>query len=385
MTAVPSTKRFFASTLVILGAIIGAGVLGIPYVVAAVGLATGLGYIVGLGLIVLVLHLMVCELVLITPESMQIGGLVGKYVGPTAGKIVGWGMAAIGVFAMVAYLLGIGTTAHLLFSMSIPHSSPQLWMGLAWALAAFVVTRGVRVLVRMDGVFVTLVFLAIFLLLMLSVPHINYSPVLAASWRNFFMPYGVILFAFMGLSSIATAEEIIPRHPRILRRSVVWASSTTIVLYVLFAWTMVCVMGAATPPVATHGIGLYLGPVAHIFGNLFALTAMLGALCTTAYGMRRALEWDLGYHKAVAILCTIIVPISIIALGVHDFILAMSVAGAIFGSCNAVMICIAYVRALHSRGGARMYHRFGSWSVALVVAVFAVAAVLTIIGIVRTL
>lgn len=371
--------------MVILGAIIGAGVLGIPYVVAAVGLTTGLLYVLGLGLIVLVLHLMVCELVLITPEPMQIGGLVGRYVGPSAGRLVGWSMAATGVCAMVAYLLGIGTTADLLFHQVIPYSSPQLWMGIAWLLMTFVVVRGARVLARLDGVFVTLIFLAIFLLLLLSVPHINYTPVLQASWRNFFMPYGVILFAFMGLSSIATAEEIVPRHPRILRKSVLWASSISIVLYLLFAWTMVCVMGAATPAVATHGIGLYLGPVAHIFGNLFALTAMLGALCTMAYAMRRALEWDLHYRKVIAVACTVGIPIAIIGVGVRDFILAMSVAGAVFGSMNAVLICIAYVRALHSRGGARMYHRFGSWSVSLVVLVFAIAAVLTIAGIARSL
>ncbi len=379
-----STRRFFASTLVILGAIIGAGVLGIPYVVAAVGLTTGVLYIVGLGLIVLVLHLMVCELVLITPEPMQIGGLVGKYVSPGLGKIVGACMACIGVFAMIAYLLGIGTTAHLLFGASVPYSSPVLWMGIAWLISFVTVIRGARTLVRMDGIFVTLVFFAVFLLLLLSVPHINFTPVLNTSWHNLFMPYGVILFAFMALPSIATAEEIIPRHPRVLRRSVLWASSISIVLYVLFSWTMVCVMGAATPQVATHGIGNYLGPIAHIFGNMFALTAMLGALCTTSYSMRRAFEWDLHLHKAIAILCTVTIPVALIVAGLHDFILAMSVAGAVFGSINAVLICIAYVRALHSRGGARMYHRFGSWSVALVVIVFAIAAILTIIGIART-
>jgi amino acid permease len=380
-----STHKFFSSTLVILGAIFGAGVLGIPYVVAAVGLTTGLLYVVGLGLVVLVLHLMVCELVLVTPEPLQMGGLVRKYVGPIAGTVVGWSMASIGVCAMIAYLVGIGGTGHVLFGAMVPQSSPQMWTAIAWALMIVVVVKGVKTLARMDGVFVSLVFLAVFLLLLLSVPHINFSPVLVTSWRNFFMPYGVILFAFMAISSIATAEEIIPRHPRILRRAVLWASSISIVVYTIFTWTMVSVMGVATPEVATHGVGAYLGPVAHIFGNMFALTAMLGALCTTAYAMRRALEWDLGYPKHIAVVSTVFIPITLIILGVRDFIFAMSIAGAVFGSVNALLICVAYVRALHSRGGARMYHRFGSWSIMMVVLVFALSTTLTLAGIVRSL
>ena len=63
------------------GTVIGAGVLGIPYVIAQAGFLVGLLSILVLGLAVLFLNLFIGEIVLRTPGNHQLPGYAEKYLG----------------------------------------------------------------------------------------------------------------------------------------------------------------------------------------------------------------------------------------------------------------------------------------------------------------
>lgn len=60
--------------------VIGAGILGIPYVVAKAGFLTGLLDLIIIGLAVLVLNLYVGEIMLRTKEDHQLTGYAEKYL-----------------------------------------------------------------------------------------------------------------------------------------------------------------------------------------------------------------------------------------------------------------------------------------------------------------
>ena len=61
--------------------IIGAGILGIPYVVAQAGLWTGIVVIVALGLVSMILYLYLGEITLRTKGFHQLTGYSEKYLG----------------------------------------------------------------------------------------------------------------------------------------------------------------------------------------------------------------------------------------------------------------------------------------------------------------
>jgi amino acid permease len=58
------------AVFMITGMTIGAGILGIPYVVAQVGLKVGIAYILVLGLVMLLLNLMLGEIAVRTNEAL---------------------------------------------------------------------------------------------------------------------------------------------------------------------------------------------------------------------------------------------------------------------------------------------------------------------------
>src|SRR3989339_326335 len=78
------TLGISSAVFMITGMTIGAGILGIPYVVAQVGLLVGLAYILFLGIVMLSLNLMVGEITVRTKDSYQLPGLAGKYLGKWA-------------------------------------------------------------------------------------------------------------------------------------------------------------------------------------------------------------------------------------------------------------------------------------------------------------
>src|SRR3989338_4344759 len=84
-----ANKKLLIAITTLMGTIIGAGMLGIPYVVAKAGLLYGLLLIIILGLAFLFINLFVGEIVLRTKDQHQLAGYAEKYLGPIGKKIVG--------------------------------------------------------------------------------------------------------------------------------------------------------------------------------------------------------------------------------------------------------------------------------------------------------
>src|SRR3990172_1958148 len=98
----------FAALAVLLGTIIGAGILGIPYVVSKSGFAIGVVHILLIGIIMAIIMLYLGEIVLRTRTTHQLPGYAEKYLGQSGKKIMLAAMA-FGIFsALIAYLIGEG-------------------------------------------------------------------------------------------------------------------------------------------------------------------------------------------------------------------------------------------------------------------------------------
>jgi len=113
-------KKQLIATSTLIGTIVGAGMLGIPYVVSQAGLLYGLGLILILGFGFVLLYLMLGEVVLRTKEQHQIAGYAEKYLGP-AGKRIMTLITFVSIYgALTAYLIGEGISLHAIFKVGSP-------------------------------------------------------------------------------------------------------------------------------------------------------------------------------------------------------------------------------------------------------------------------
>lgn len=110
-----TTKKFWAATFTLTGTIIGAGILGLPYVFAQAGFFSGLFWLIFLGIIMTLTFLYLGEVTLRTKEKHQLPGLAEKYLG-RKGKVAMFLAMVFGIYSsLLAYLVGEGESLSRLF------------------------------------------------------------------------------------------------------------------------------------------------------------------------------------------------------------------------------------------------------------------------------
>ena len=118
----------------LIGTIIGAGVFGIPYVMAKSGIIFCLFYFLILGAAALFLHLFFGEIVLRTKKKHRLIGYTEKYLGGRAKILVSFSTIIGTIGALLAYIILGGNFLKIIFpaSLSSLQFSLILWVALSF-------------------------------------------------------------------------------------------------------------------------------------------------------------------------------------------------------------------------------------------------------------
>lgn len=371
---------FFEAVAILVGSIIGAGILGIPYAAAKAGWIIAVIYLVCLGVLLMGLNLMLGEIVVRTKKPLQIPGLAAKYLGRYGKTAVSF-ITLFGAFgALLAYIIGTGQILQALIG-----GIAGQWSIVFWLFASLIVFFGLRLVQRLDMLLTLTIFVFLIVFVFISAPQIRLPNLFSSiGWQYLLLPYGVILFALQGINAIPQIEAVLPAQQKRLKAAIVAGSLLPVVVYLIFFTTVLGVTGAETTTVASVGLGQRLGPAVVLIANLFALFTMGTCFVNTAIAIRKQFEWDYNMRPLLAWFLTAYVPLIVFLLGARDFIKTIDFLGAIFGGLNAVVIVAIYWNA--KKKGDLLAHGFHLSHTALlsvlIVIVFTVGAILTIFGLV---
>ncbi len=369
------TATLTEAVFMITGMTIGAGVLGIPFVVARVGLAIGLMEILFLGAVMLFLNLMIGEVASLTGDSLQLTGLAGKYLGPWAKLIfsITFMLGSYGV--LLAYLVGMGATVAALIG-----GSSTVWSIIFWSIGSLVVWRGLSAVTIFETTFGFFVIAFIVGLSFYLLPHISFINLGYANPASFFLPLGVILFALDGAPAVAEAHALLPRDPRTFRRAVIIGTMIPVAVYFLFTLAVVGSQGFGVDPIATVGLGAEYGGLIKLLGSLFAIVAMGTAFVGRGTAFKDTLHWDYKIPPWAAELLVFIIPLALFLGGVTNFVQILSIVGGVFLALEAIIMVLVYVRARHHHVAANSFRlAHPVWLEFCVLLVFTSAAVLSIL------
>jgi len=127
----------------LIGTIIGAGVFGIPYVMAKSGIVFCLFYFLVLGAVALVLHLFFGEIILRTKQKHRLIGYTEKYLGKKAKLLVSFSI----IFGTIGSLLAYIILNNNFLEIILPSSLNHLYVGLIlWAILSFFVFSGIKLI-----------------------------------------------------------------------------------------------------------------------------------------------------------------------------------------------------------------------------------------------
>ncbi len=328
------------AVFMITGMTIGAGVLGIPYVVSQVGLLIGLVYIVVLGIVMLSLNLMVGEVAVRTKKSLQTPGFAGKYLGTWAKELLSVTTILSATGALLAYVVGEGQTLAALFG-----GNPAWWSVLFWTVGSFFVWRGLDAVKKVDKIFASLVIAIIVGLSFYLLRDFQAENLFYHDYAKIFMPYGVILFALHASPAVAEVHALLPGSQKHFRKALLLGTLIPIVVYMLFALAVVGVSGTGTTGIATLGLGQTYGKGILFFANLFAIFAMGTGFLGLGTALRQTLIWD---HKISPFLSTMFVigaPLALFMAGFRSFVAILDTVGGLFIGVEAVLMVLIYWRA----------------------------------------
>jgi len=320
----------------ITGMTIGAGVLGVPYVVAQVGLVTGLVYIFILGLVMMSLNLIIGEVAVRTRENLQLPGLAGKYLGGWAKRLMSIIIIFAGYGSLLAYIVGEGEALSALFG-----GDPVWWSIFFWSIGSFLIWRGLQTIKKAERI-LSIIVITIIVSLSLYILR-DFHPVAWQyfNWSKIFLPYGVILFALNASPAIAEVHALLPGSQRRFRKAVIIGTMIPTFVYMLFALAVVGVTGLATTEVATVGLGQKFGSGILILANLFAILAMGTAFMGLGMALKQVFVWDHKLPKWVADFLVIIVPLALFAAGFRSFIVILDFVGGVFIGLEAIIMVLA--------------------------------------------
>lgn len=366
--------QFAEATATLIGAVIGAGVLGIPYAIAQIGFWPGMAMLVGLTIANTFLILMYTEVTLRTKADHEIPGYGGVYLGfPT--QILALLVVILGGYGTIlAYLIAQGDVLQALFG-----GSPVVWSLVFFVVGGYVIYRGLNAVRIVELIMTIGIFAILFVIGLNAHPHINGLNYMHVNLHNFIVPYGVLIFALSGISAVPQVRLQMTHEEKKLPFVVIAANILIFIMYALFMWLVLGVTGLATTEVATIGLGEKIGHTMLILGNALAFFTISTSFITVGLSIRRIFQYDYGFPRFKAWISTMIVPLVIFMLGARSFISVVGIVGGILVGIQCVVIIMAFWKSIKN-GGRKPEFTIKSFKFVglILIVVYVIGAILTL-------
>jgi tyrosine-specific transport protein len=344
MISTIKNKQFLYASSTLVGAMVGVGIFGIPFAFAKAGFWIGLLFLIGVAFITMILYWMYGEVILRTKKRHQLVGYAELYLGSTGKKMMFFA-SVLGLYGtLLAYIILAGEFLLNVFSPFLFISAGQLS---AWFFIIFsiLILTGLRKFAKIEF-FLTILFSAIVLIIFGSgIGHVSFSNLGPINLSYWFIPYGVIIFAFSALSSIHMQREVLIGQERLLKKSILYSILFTAVLYFLFSFVVFGISGAMTTPDSISGLVDVLGSRIIFLASLFGVLAIGTSYLATGTALYETFYLDYGIKKGSAWFLAVIPPYVLFLGGLRNFIDVIGLVGSVGVGIVAVLLIMMFNKA----------------------------------------
>ena len=340
-------RKFLTAMATLIGMVIGAGILGIPYVVAQAGFWTGITVTIVLGVIIALLNLFLGEIILRTKGNHQLTGYSEIYLGKWGKRLMTISMI-LGIYgALIAYLIGEGEALAAIFNIQpiLGLAPSSVFSLLFFIVFSMILYFGLNVIANSELFLGGIMLFIVLLISIFTLPFTQASNYTSFDFYKIFLPYGVIFFAFIGTAAIPEMKEILSHNRKSMKSAIILSSLFITFIYLLFGFMVVGATGLETSEIATIGLGKLIGPKMILFGNLFAVFAMSTSFLALGLALKEMYHYDYKLNEILSWLLTISIPLLLFLLGVKSFIKVLGITGAIAGGIDGILIVLMFWKA----------------------------------------
>lgn len=305
---------------ILIGTLVGAGVLGLPYAASKVGLFPSIGILFGIMLFMLFTAFIVLK------QSVEMSGAqMSTIAHKTLGKAGGWTMylsiMIMGFGAFLAYISGMGSIFTNLFGIN-----EIIGAIIFWIFASTVIYFGLEASGKTELV-MNLVLLALFIgVTIMLLPHAKVQNALYVNLGGIFSMIGVVIFAFGFHTVIPDVYRGLGSYEK-TKKVIVLAFLIPTIIYAVFMVIFLMTFGKNTPQVATQGLKSIYNEIGNLVGNALPLIAITTSYIGLGIAQQSNSKEFLNLKKSVAWALTVTPPLVIYLAGVRNFADVLSFAG----------------------------------------------------------
>jgi len=305
---------------ILVGTLVGAGVLGLPYAASKVGLIPAIGILFGAMLLMLFTAFIVLKV------SAEMGGaqmstIAHRALGKSGGWIMYISIMITGFGAFLAYIAGMGNIFTTLFGVN-----EIVGAIIFWILASSVIYLGLEASGKTELI-MGFVLIALFIgVTVMLLPHARLENALYADFGGVFSMVGVVIFAFGFHTVIPDVYRGIGSYEK-TKKVLVLAFLIPTIIYAVFMVIFLMTFGKNTPQVATQGLEDIYNGMGKIVGNSLPLIAITTSYIGLGLAQQSNCKEFLRLKKPAAWVLTVVPPIIIYLAGVRNFADVLSFTG----------------------------------------------------------
>ena len=336
-------RAFRHATTAIVGTMVGVGIFGVPFAFAKAGFGIGLAWLVGIAAVVALFYLMTAELILRTDGDRQLVGYADRWLGPWARRTVVF-TSMLGIYgALLAYTIVISQFLHNVLSHFFA-LDPQMYSFLFTLALAPILMLRLPTVAFIEQALTVLFVVIVAVVLLTGIWHIEPGNFTYVSGYFWFLPYGVLLFAFSAQTSIPIARRLLRGDEQRLAPAILSATALTAILYAVFAAVVVGISGTATSPDALAGLFDTLGLPIIILGSVFGILTISTSYLMLGTALLEIYHLDYRQRLLPSWLLTVVPPLLFYVGGFRNFIDVIGTVGAVALGAQAIVFIFAYLR-----------------------------------------
>ena len=384
---------FWEAAMIIVGANIGAGILGLAYSARKAGWPILVLWLIVAGLGTTASMLYVAETTLRTKKPLQLPGLAERYVGKLGSVLIFISVCANSIGCMISYTQGSGNILAEMFGISRPIGSllftiPAVlvvWFGLkATGLAEKFLSTGMIVLL-----------ISIVASSFLS-GKADLSRAIYTNWTYAVPVFNVSIFCYIAQYAVPELARGLRHDAKKLPKAIMVGMLITGILLALVPLAVLSLTGPdKVTEVATLAWGQALGTWAFYVANIFALCAMMssywavgGSMLTNIVDMFKFKSETHKPTRFIALACTVLPPFILAYSGLVSFVDAIYLAGT-FGGVIMSILPALMVNGARKKGDMEPNWKCGwysaHWVQILIIVLFCGAALYAILDLVGVL
>ncbi len=346
-------KSFIGALSVFIGTIVGVGIFGLPYIALKSGFLLVIIYFLFLSIVAIFIHWLYAKVCLGTDGVHRFPGYIRQYLGKTWEKVsfLNLGVGLTG--ALLAYLIVGGEFLKLLFSNWFGGNS-LIYSLIFFSFGSYLIFKGIKSVSQIETWLIIALFVLLFVFFIKTFPFINTDYFAAVNPKNFFLPYGVILFSLWGSALVPEVKEMLKGDGIALKKLIIFGIIISTLIYLFFIYIIFGSCGNSTSKEAISGLSIVLGDNIIKFGFIFGVLACFTSFIALGLTLKKVFWYDFGFSKNLSWFIACFLPLFLFLIGLREFIEIIGFIGAVAIGIEGILVVFLYKQFLKQKYSYKM-------------------------------